>query len=212
MARQAIYQVTAALALFLTGCPTREFYRIPAEPDWTALGSDSLEVPVFAAPTAGWSLAQAARQRVTDDLTRATLPVTATPSRVRLLGSIEDLRVTSTASAPRRVLRAGTSTTGNIEAHVWEQEVEHRLRLRVALRLERLGSGILWQRSAEGEAVDSRVETLGWPGSDPLPPPPSRVAPALPAMTEALGRQALQQALAPLLGALTDSYGYRVVP
>jgi hypothetical protein len=203
------------LAVALAGCPSREFYRIPAEPDWSVLEADGLQVPAFEAATAGWSLAEAARVRVKETLTLATLPVTAAPSRVRLVGRLEDLRVTSAASAPRRVLRAGTNVSGggaNLETYVWEQELEHRLRLRLALRLERDGSGILWQRSSEGQAVQSSVETLNWPGSDPLPPPTSRAAPAPPTTVESLGRQALQQALAPLLEVLTDRYGYRTAP
>ncbi|MEB3330010.1 MAG: hypothetical protein VKQ33_12325 [Candidatus Sericytochromatia bacterium] len=212
-AREVTALVVAAAAL--VGCPSREFYRVPAEPDWTALGEERLQVPAFKAATSGWTLAEAARARVTEALMRAALPVTTASSRVRLVGRLEDLRVSSTASAPRRVLRAGTNVSGggaNVEAHVWEQELEHRLRLRLALRLEKDGAGILWQRSSEGQALQSSVEVLNWPGSDPLPPPPGPTAPAPPVAIETLGREALTQALGPLLAALTDRYGYRVVP
>lgn len=200
----------------LVGCPTREFYRIPAEPPWEQLGPEGVAVPAFGAAPDSWSLAERARGSIVRALERGAVPVAGgEKAAFHLVGRITEASLTTLASAPRRILRAGTNaaTAGpNVEAWVWEQEIEHVAVVKVALRLERVASGVLWQRSGEGRATRSSVEALAWPGSDPLPPPPTRLPPVEPGLASALREQALTQALAPLIEALTDRYDYRVAP
>lgn len=211
--RWALGVVVASL---VSACPTREFYRVPAEPPWDLLGPEGVAVPAFEASPDAWSLAEEARAEVVRVLERGAVEVTprghATHS---LVGRILEARLATVAGAPRRVLRAGTNVTGagsNLEAWVWEQDVDHGVTVKVALRLERADREALWLRSGEGRATSSRVESLAWPGSDPLPPPRTHVTPPEPALASSLRRQALAQALAPLLAALTDRYEYRTVP
>lgn len=198
-----------ALAALLAGCPTREFYLQKAEVPWEARGIARIEVPAFDAPPTAWAAADEARKQIVETLERGTVQVveaSGKPDAV-LKGAIANYSQTSTPSAPRRVLKESNQIQG--EVYAWDMDITHVVQLTLALRLVGTDGAAIWSRDGSGTANEVNTVTLNWPGDDPLPPPAANPFPPDPSLYERLRRNALDQAIQPLVAALATRYGYR---
>lgn len=200
--------VACAVAVILTGCPSRELILQRAEAPWATEGIRRLEVPAFEGPPPGWALADQGRHAVIESLAKGTLTVVERGGQAVLRGALVGFREVSAAGAPRRAIRGATG--GLIgDSYIWEMDVIHRVQLGLVVRLLASDGRPLWTKESSGMAEETVATTINWPGSDPMPPPIGLPAPLEPALFLRLRERALTQALEPLVTALTDHYQYR---
>lgn len=199
----------ALLLPALAGCATREFYLKDSEVPWEAQGIQRVQVPAFEAQPSAWVAAEAARQALTEALSRGTVQVVEQRAQATLHGALPYFREGTTPGAPRRVLR--TSGTGSLmsESYAWEMDVTHLVELKVVVRLVTERGQVLWTQESFGTASETTSVPMNWPGSDPVPPPAVMPYPADPNVFTRLRERALEQATRPLVEGLTMHYGYR---
>jgi hypothetical protein len=77
------------------------------------------------------------------------------------------------------------------------------------MRLKDAKGFMLWTKETFGDGTETSTVRLNWPGNDPVPPP--AVLPTSPdrGVFLRLRQEALNEALQPLIGALTVHYGYK---
>lgn len=212
MNRLASSAVPALLLLAtLAGCPSREFYLKQSEVAYETHGIQRLAVPAFDAQPSAWVAAETARQAIIGALARGTVQVVEEGAQATLEGALPYYREGSNPGAPRRVLRS--SGTGSLysETYAWEMDVTHLVEIKLVVRLVTAGGQVLWTKDAYGTANETTAVTLNWPGSDPVPPPAVMPYPADPGTFTRLRDRAMDQAIRPLVEALTVHYDYRPI-
>lgn len=205
----ALASALGLAALLTSGCPSREFYRVEPEAPYAASGIRQLEVPAFEASPNAWPVADAARLALCRELARGTIELVDKNGQGVLHGAIAQYTETTTPSAPRRVAVNGGTSVVSASSYRWDMDVTHGVQLRLVLRLVGADGRPLWSKDAYGSASETSSVTLNWPGSDPVTPPAVLPAPVDPSVYQRLREQALDEALAPLIGALTLHYGYK---
>lgn len=200
--------VSICVLLALSGCASREFYRQEAEVPWEQEGVRRVKVGAFQAQPNAWTVAEAARRRVVSALERGTVSVVERQAQATLEGAVTVFEVSSTPGAPRRVIVSG-SDAGLRGAYRWQMDVTHTVRLAIALRVLNPDGRVLWSRESQGLQTESEVVTMNWPGGDPVPPPAILPNPTPLYVYDRLRERALDEALGPLVAALTLHYGYK---
>lgn len=196
-------------ALALLGCPTHEFYLQRSEVPWEARGITKVAVPVFDAPPTAWAAADEAHARVVEALGHGTVQVVDEKDHPEAVvkGAIAHYIQSSTPGAPRRVLQDANQQIGQV--YVWELDVSHVIQVTLAIRVLTAEGGLVWSKEGSGQGSESNTVELNWPGDDPVPPPAAIPFPPDPALYERLRRNAMDQALQPLVEALATRYSYR---
>lgn len=205
------------LPLFLTmlmGCATRELELQQADAPWVAERAATVELPTFQADPTAWAVADTARSRLREALSKGTVRVVEQGGQLVLHGAVSAYLEQAIPGAPRRVLRS-TGSTGPVlpgpfnETYAWEVDVEQAVQVRLVLRLQRPGGQVVWTKESAGAADESHAALVNWPGNDPMPPPATMPHAPDPNTYQRLRERALGEALEPLLAAVTMRYVYR---
>ena len=196
-----------ALLLCLAGCASTEFYRQDAEVSWERERIREVRVSAFQAQPNAWAVAEQVRTRLEAALRRGTVAVVEKGGQAALEGAVTTYEVQTTPGAPRRVQETTATTLGG--GLRWMMEVTHSVRLQLAVRLVGTNGKVVWSKESHGLATDTEQVLMNWPGNDPVPPPAILPAPTLPQTYDRLKDRALDEAIAPLVAALTVHYGYK---
>ncbi|HEY9722347.1 MAG TPA: hypothetical protein V6D47_10050 [Oscillatoriaceae cyanobacterium] len=200
-----------ALAVLLTGCPTREFYLQQSQVPWESQHIDSVSLPAFDAPPNAWVVADSAHRTIQDALSRGTVRVVDQGGQATLHGAVTDYVESSLPGAPRRVEDSSTSVGTPLVNYHWEMDVTHDVHLTLALRVLDAKGTVIWTKQSYGDATETETVTMDWPGSDPVAPPSVLPAAVDPAIYERLRDRALSQAISPLVDAITEHYAYKTL-
>lgn len=199
------------LGLCLAGCASREFYLQDSEVRWEEKGIQRVEVPAFEAQPTAWVAAEEARRTIMGALARGTVQVVEEKAQAILNGAMPFYREATNPGAPRRVLRTTGTGTLMSETYAWEMDVTYMVELKLVLQLVTDRGQVLWTKETFGTANETTAVTLNWPGSDPVPPPAVMPYPADPGTFTRLRDRAMDQAVQPVVDALTVHYGYRTL-
>ncbi len=208
--------VVAVLAAMLAGCATRELELQAAEAPWAGEAAATVELPTFQADPAAWAIADKARTRLREALGRGTVRVVEQGGQLVLQGAVSTFLEQATPGAPRRILRNTGSSVPMPpgpynETYAWEMDVEQAVQIRLVVRLQRPNGQVVWTKETLGDADESHAVAVNWPGNDPLPPPAVLPHAPNPEVFQRLRERAVEEALEPLLAAVTVRYAYKEI-
>lgn len=206
-----VLRAGAALSLLglLAGCASQEFYLHQPEAPWESRGISSVEAPPFEAMPSAWMVADSARQQIVAALVRGTVTVVERDGEAVLEGAVVTYDETTSTGAPRRVQQSSSASGLQSVSYVWELDATYTVRIGLAVRLKDAQGAMIWTKESFGDGSETSTVRLNWPGNDPMPPP--AVLPFSPDRGTFLRLRdtALDEALQPLIGALTVHYGYK---
>jgi hypothetical protein len=210
MKRRAVLALAVAAGL-LAGCASREFYLSEPEAPWEAKGIATVEVPMFEAQPSAWAVGADARGTIIDALARGTVRIVDHGGQGVLEGAVVTYDETTTTGAPRRVQQSSSASGLSGVSYVWELDATYTVRVGFVMRLKDAKGELLWTKETFGDGTETSTVRLNWPGGDPVPPP--SVLPTSPdrSVFLRLRQEAINEALSPMISALTVHYGYKTL-